>query len=71
MDLVLGQFADAEIDRLKEAELDEFERVLAVDDADLIKWVTGEKPTPAVFDSPMFERIRNFQMPDLKGNPAP
>jgi len=44
MDLVMGQFADANLPTLSEAELDEFERLL---DA-----------TPAAFDTPLFARLR-------------
>ena len=48
MDLVLGGFADAEIHGLNEAELDQYERLLEVGDADLLSWVTGETPAPEV-----------------------
>ena len=49
MDLVLGAFADAEIATLSDAELDELERIMAEEDNDLVKWVTGEKPVPEEF----------------------
>jgi len=46
MDLVLGGFADAEIHGLNEAELDQYERLLEIQDGDLLSWVTGETPAP-------------------------
>jgi antitoxin CptB len=64
MDLVLGGFADAEIDALSEAELDELERIMAEEDNDLIKWVTGEKPVPDAFRDGLFPRIAAYR-PDF------
>lgn len=61
MDLILGSFADREIATLDEADLDEFERILGVDDRDLIRWVVGEVETPEDFATPMFERITAFR----------
>ncbi|MBD9372268.1 succinate dehydrogenase assembly factor 2 [Rhizobium sp. ARZ01] len=60
MDLVLGAFADAEIATLSDAELDELEEIMAEDDADLVKWVTGERPVPERFLKGLFPRIRAF-----------
>lgn len=64
MDLVLGAFADAEIATLSQAELDELETIMAEEDADLIKWVTGERPVPERFRDGMFARIAAYR-PDF------
>ena len=64
MDLVLGSFADAEIETLSEAELDELERIMAEEDNDLVKWVTGEKPVPEEFRKGLFPRIAAYR-PDF------
>lgn len=64
MDLVLGSFADAEIATLSEAELDELERIMAEEDNDLVKWVTGEKPVPTEFRNGLFPRIAAYR-PDF------
>jgi antitoxin CptB len=64
MDLVLGQFADAEIATLDEQGLAEFERILEVEDKDLVKWITGERPVPTDFDTPLFARIAAYR-PDF------
>jgi len=58
MDLVMGQFADANLPTLSEAELDEFERLLDAPDPELLAWITGEAATPAAFDTPLFARLR-------------
>ncbi|WP_299863399.1 succinate dehydrogenase assembly factor 2 [uncultured Hoeflea sp.] len=65
MDLVIGGFADAEIDRLDDPELDQLEALMAEDDADLIKWVTGEEKTPERFRTPLFDRMRAY-VPDFE-----
>ncbi|MBO3760299.1 succinate dehydrogenase assembly factor 2 [Ciceribacter sp. L1K22] len=57
MDLILGQFAEAEIARLNDTELDELERIMSEEDNDLIKWINGAAPVPDHLKTPMFERI--------------
>jgi len=57
MDLILGGFADADIGSLTDAELHQYERLLEVQDADLLSWVTGQNPVPAAFDTPVFRKI--------------
>jgi len=57
MDLLLGGFADAEIDRLTEDELRELEHLLTAHDQDLYAWMTGRKPLPAEWDGPLYRRI--------------
>lgn len=65
MDLVIGGFADAEIDRLDDSELDQLEALMAQDDADLLKWLTGEVATPEQFRTPLFDRMRAY-VPDFE-----
>jgi antitoxin CptB len=60
MDLVLGRFADAEIARLSESELDDYERLLEGQDCDLFSWVTGEAEIPDLYDTPVLRKIRAF-----------
>jgi antitoxin CptB len=58
MDLVMGQFADAQLPALSEAELDEFERLLDAPDPSVLAWITGEEPIPSEYDTPLFARLR-------------
>jgi antitoxin CptB len=58
MDLVMGQFADAQLPDMRDAELDEFERLLDAPDPSVLAWITGEEPVPANFDTPLFARLR-------------
>ncbi len=61
MDLLLGTFADARIDALSSDELDRYEELLDLPDADLLKWMTGEAPVPEQHDHPLFRRIQAFR----------
>ena len=60
MDLILGRFADAFIAELSDAELDAFEHMSEQPDPDLYNWISGEKPLPKEFDTPMFHRVRAY-----------
>jgi antitoxin CptB len=60
MDLIMGRFADAEIGTLSAADLEEFERLIEVPDADLLRWITGEAATPENYDSSVLRRLKSF-----------
>ena len=60
MDFVLGRFADADLPRLTDAELDVVESWLDIPDQQIFAWVNGSEPTPLEIDTPMFRRLRDF-----------
>lgn len=59
-DLLLGRFADAEIENLSESDLDDFEALLEAVDRDVFAWMTGEVPTPRAYDTVLFRKIVAF-----------
>jgi len=61
MDLILGSFADAEIERLSEDELDQFERLMEINDTELLPWITGQTPIPTGIDLPLLERVLEWR----------
>jgi antitoxin CptB len=61
MDLILGHFADAALEGMGDAELDEFSALLEVNDRDLIQWFTGESETPVEWRTELFEKIKRNQ----------
>jgi antitoxin CptB len=63
LDLVFGPFADAAIETLDENELDHYERLLNLEDSDLMDWVLGARPLPPEIDSPLLRRILAFRRP--------
>jgi antitoxin CptB len=46
MDLLIGSFADATLESLDTAGLDEFERLLKVPDWEVYAWLIGQEPVP-------------------------
>ena len=62
MDLVMGQFADAQIDKLSDDELDVYEALLEVPDPEVFKWITRTAPVPGNYDTPILRRIRDFHV---------
>lgn len=58
--MILGPFADANLDRLDPAELDDFEALLAVPDNDLHDWFIGRTVPPPEFNHDLFARIRAY-----------
>ena len=69
MDLVLGQFADARIDGLTDAEIDVYEALLEAPDPEIFKWVTGEASVPANYDTPVLHLIRDFHVDGARAEP--
>jgi antitoxin CptB len=67
MDLIMGRFADAFVDRMPPAELDEFEQLIEVPDPELMNWIMGAMPPPAAHDTPMLRRLRDFNLSPGKG----
>jgi antitoxin CptB len=60
MDLILGRFADREIDRLSENEVTELERLTELPDPQVLAWLTGGDAVPQEFDTALFRRLRDF-----------
>jgi antitoxin CptB len=60
MDLIMGQFADAHIGELTDAELDVYEQLIEVPDRDLFTWLTDAVPTPENYDTPVFRKVKAF-----------
>jgi antitoxin CptB len=58
MDLILGRFADAQVESLSEADLDRFEALLEVADHDLYQWIIGTTQAPAEFDHALLANLR-------------
>ena len=61
-DLILGPFAERHVAGLDPETLDEFDRLLDVADQDLYGWIVGLKPTPANWETPLMQRLRDFRL---------
>ena len=60
MDLLMGQFADAALPKMTDAEIEEFELLSGCPDGDLLKWLTGELPTPLEYNFSVFKQLKAF-----------
>ncbi len=61
-DLLIGGFAKAHIAEMSEADLDEFEALLKLNDRELYDWATGKREAPANLSGPVFERLKAFDL---------
>jgi len=65
MDLILGRFADAEIETLGDDDLAELETLLELPDPDLYAAITGHRQLAPGQSGALFERIKAFRVVDL------
>ncbi len=61
-DLLIGGFAKAHLAGMSEAELDEFEALLKLNDRDLFDWATGKRKAPATMTGPIFDQLCKFDI---------
>jgi antitoxin CptB len=61
-DIILGTFADARLAGFSDAELQDFETLLDVEDPKIYDWVTGLQPVPAEDDSPVIQELLKFKI---------
>ena len=62
MDLIVGRFADAHIEKFDDGALDDFERLIEVPNATLYAWVTGDASAPADHDTAVLRQLIAFHM---------
>jgi antitoxin CptB len=60
-DLVVGGFAKQHLDHFGPAELDRFEALINVTDADLMDWLAGRIAPPKDHQGPILELMINFK----------
>ena len=61
-DLLLGAFAMRHVPRFSVAELDQYEQLLGVPDADIFDWATGRADPAEGYDTPVLELLKNFRI---------
>lgn len=69
MDLLLGRFADAELETFGADELAAFEVLLEAPDPELFAWLLGHEPVPPAHDTPVFRRLIEFYQLGRGGAP--
>lgn len=62
-DILLGRFARAHVPHFTLAELDQYERLLDVNEDPLIyAWAIGREAVPPAFDTPVMKLLQNFKI---------
>ena len=59
-DLLLGQFANRYLMKLKDEQLDDYEALLVQGDQNILAWVRGDLQIPANLNGTVFSLIKNF-----------
>lgn len=59
-DLMLGGFVDCAGAVLDADEIAWLEQLLEESDIDIMAWITGAKPVPAAFDTPLMARMQRL-----------
>ncbi len=60
MDLIVGRFADAFIEKFDATALDDFEALIEAPNAELYAWVTGDERVPAHYDTAVLRELIGF-----------
>ena len=60
-DLLLGHFAKTHLADLCDADLTDFENLLAAGDHWIYAWVMGNEPVPDAYDTAVFSLIKDFK----------
>ena len=63
-DILIGGFVSERLSGFTEADMDALEEILELPDPVLADWLTGRRPIPPEFDSPMLRRIRAAALKD-------
>lgn len=61
-DILLGQFARTHVAEFDQAELDQYERLLATGDNQIFDWVTGKDAIPPEDDTPVLRKLLAFRV---------
>lgn len=66
LDLLIGGFADRNLDRLTDGQLDRFEALLAAEEPRIFDWITGRAIVPPEFDNDVMGLIKAFKLVETK-----
>ncbi|MFN5382278.1 MAG: succinate dehydrogenase assembly factor 2 [Alphaproteobacteria bacterium] len=59
-DIIIGKFAESEIEHLNSAQLQDLEKLLEIDDGTIYNWATEKVEIDAEFDTSLWKNIKTF-----------
>jgi antitoxin CptB len=59
-DIIIGKFAESEIESLNSSELLDLEKLLEIDDGTIYKWATEKTQIDAEFNTSLWRNIKAF-----------
>jgi antitoxin CptB len=62
MDIILGRFADTQLEALEPEQVDQFELLMSEHDRDLLTWFTGEIEFPHKDLQAIFDQVNAFAL---------
>ena len=63
LDLLLGVFAERQLDVMSARELDLYEAILDADEVDIYAWLVGRTPVLPAYDNDVMRRLLAFDFP--------
>lgn len=63
-DVLLGAFAARHLGDLDERQIEDYEKLLEIDDPRLYKWITAQEAPPAEYDTSVLRLIQAFELTD-------
>ncbi len=71
LDLILGGFADRQLETMTRAQLDRFEALLQAPDPLIYAWLSGRVRVPADYDHDVMAGLRRYRVTEGNGPPFP
>jgi antitoxin CptB len=62
LDLVIGNFADKNLEKMTTAEIDQFEAIIEEDEFDIYNWLTRKDPIPVEHQNAVMDRLLKFEL---------
>lgn len=62
LDLLIGGFADRNLDGLTDGQLDRFEALLQAEEPRIFDWITGRAAVPPEYDTDVMGLLRAFKL---------
>lgn len=59
-DLILGKFAEKYLEQMDMKELEIFQKILELSDADIYDWYNNKSPVPGEYDTQLMRKLLNF-----------